>query len=146
MMKPLLVTLLISSMLLPATANAAGGAGPPLALDKAPVVDPWPKNLPKATMLNGLACLPLPLAQATHERLLFLDKFPALCQGAMDSHARFLDAQCTNQRAADGAHALADCAEKTRSLEEHQWKWYEIGGLVLGSIAVGFVVGEVAHH
>lgn len=78
--------------------------------------------------------------------MVYLEKYPIVCQSAMDAQADFLKTSCVQARADDAAHAAAGCSNKTQKLESDQWHWYEIGGLILGSIAVGFTAGVIAEH
>lgn len=54
-------------------------------LGVAPGIPPWPSNLPPAESKDGGVFLPTPLDDAILYRLLYLERYPELCQDTIDA-------------------------------------------------------------
>lgn len=83
--------LLLTMLLLSASPNTLVGATAVTPeIGKAPAVPQWPADLPPPQVHDGTVCLASPMAAAVHRRLLYLDRYPQLCQAAIDG-ARSVD-------------------------------------------------------
>lgn len=101
----------------------------------APAVPAWPQGLPDAVETADGVLLPHVLADATHQRLLYLDTFPARCQANLDQ----LEVLHAIERQTAVDLALAEQAS-TAAAEP----WWQRFVLPFG-LGTGFVVGFVLH-
>lgn len=101
----------------------------------APAVPAWPQGLPDAVETADGVLLPQVLADATHQRLLYLDTFPARCQAHLD--------QLEALHAVETGHAvnIALAEHQEAQASEPWWQRY----LFPAGAGVGFVVGFVLH-
>lgn len=142
--------LLITSILVATTTSAFAQDAPKPKLPtlllrglNAPVVTPWPQDLPKAFEGKDLAiCLPQPTARQVARRLQLLDVFPNACQDVIIANRKHemeksnaLLESCRARRKIDVVNAVADA--------EAGWKWHEVALVAIGAVGAGFLSGWV---
>lgn len=93
----------------------------------APTVPPWPANLPQAQRRDDGTYLPKPLDEEVLKRLLYLDRYPGLCQTTLDVRDKLCEARL---QAASEEHGTST------------WQWPTAIGILTGA-AVGYYFG---HH
>jgi len=100
---------------------------PPTRIE-APALPAWRGDLPQAQASpEGGTYLPPPLDDEVLKRLLFLDRYPELCQGSIDA-------------ATDLGNMRAEAAAEEAS--RHTWQWPAAIGVLTG-VAAGYFYG---HH
>lgn len=127
-------------LLLPAPTRAAEES------PVAPPVPPWPTGLsqPRRTP-DGILLLP-DLATAVHGRLLYLDRYPEVCQAVLDGRGAVLTTQCAEQRKLDAAQAAAASDKRSASAEAHRLTLGKVLGIGVASAALGALAVLIAEH
>ena len=109
-------------------------------LGEAPTVPEWPHDLPTAVTLDTGTLLPPALADEITRRLQYLDRYPALCQTAMDAHR---DVLLTEKKAELAIQkAKCDSQQIQQTLESNSgWSTLEVVLVAIGGVASGFAAG-----
>ncbi len=104
---------------------------------KAPTLPPWPTDLPAARINEqNETVLPYELSIEVTLRLALLERYPELCQVALDETQDYLQ--------------LKYEADLSQLQYEHdveiagKWAWWEVGGVGLAALLAGVGIGFIA--